>query len=96
MLQTLSTFITVDEFIIQYGDNEGYELIDGELIDIEATGADEEVAGFVGRKLNVEIDRGYPDYVIPYRCLIKLLATSKTKTKTNPRLALGRIILVVC
>ncbi len=34
MLQTLSTFITVDEFIIQYGDNEGYELIDGELIPI--------------------------------------------------------------
>ncbi|NEO41241.1 MAG: Uma2 family endonuclease [Moorea sp. SIOASIH] len=75
MLQSLATFITVDQFIIQYGDNEGYELIDGELIDIEATGPDEEVAGFVGRKLNVEIHRGYPDYVIPYRCLIKVLGT---------------------
>ncbi|NET82851.1 MAG: Uma2 family endonuclease [Moorea sp. SIO1F2] len=75
MLQALPTFITVDQFIIQYGDKEGYELIDGELIDMEPTGPHEEVAGFVGRKLNVEIDRGYPDYVIPYRCLIKLLAT---------------------
>ncbi len=75
MLQAVPKFITVDEFITQYGDNERYELIDGELIEMEPTGPHEQVAGFVGRKLNVEIDRRYPDYLIPYRCLIKVLGT---------------------
>ncbi len=76
MLQAISKFITVDEFITQYGDSEGYELIDGELIEMEPTGPHEQVAGFVGRKLNVEIDRTDLDYLIPYRCLIKVLGTN--------------------
>ena len=75
MLQAVPKFITVNEFITQYGDNEGYELIDGELIEMEPTGPHEQVAGFVGRKFNVEIDRRYPDYLIPYRCLLKVLGT---------------------
>ena len=52
-------------FITQYGDNPHYELIDGELIEMEPTGLHEQVAGFVGRKLNVEIDRTASDYLIP-------------------------------
>ncbi|MDJ0718451.1 MAG: Uma2 family endonuclease [Prochloraceae cyanobacterium] len=76
MLQAISKFITVDEFITQYGDNEGYELIDGELIEMEPTGSHEQVAGFVGRKLNVEIDRTDLNSLIPYRCLIRILGTN--------------------
>jgi Uma2 family endonuclease len=75
MLQSSPKLFTVDEFIAQYGDIERYELIDGELIDMEPTGLHEQVAAFIGRKLNVEIDRQYPDYFIPYRCLIRLLST---------------------
>lgn len=75
MVQLTPKLLAVDEFITQYGDNERYELIDGELIDMEPTGPHEQVAAFVGRKLNVEIDRQYLDYFIPYRCLIKLLGT---------------------
>jgi Uma2 family endonuclease len=75
MVQAVPKFITVDEFITQYADNERYELIDGELIEMEPTGPHEQVAAFMGRKLNVEIDKHYPDYFIPYRCLIKLLGT---------------------
>lgn len=75
MVQTLPKFITVDEFRAQYGDCDRYELIDGELIEMEPTGQHEQVAGFVGRKLNVEIDQRYSDYFIPYRCLVKLLGT---------------------
>jgi hypothetical protein len=47
---------TVRDFIDHYGDNPQYELIDGELTDVEPTGIHEQVAGFVGRKLNVAID----------------------------------------
>ena len=75
MVQSLPKSFTIDEFIAQYGDIERYELIDGELIDMEPTGLHEQVAAFVGRKLNVEIDRQYPDYFIPYRCLVRLLGT---------------------
>ncbi|MBP5974785.1 Uma2 family endonuclease [Brasilonema sp. CT11] len=54
---------------------ERYELIDGELIEMEPTGPHEQVSAFIGRKLNVEIDRQDATYFIPHRCLIKLLGT---------------------
>lgn len=75
MVQLTPKLLTIDEFITQYGDNERYELIDGELIEMEPTGPHEQVAAFIGRKLNVEIDLRNATYFIPYRCLIKLLGT---------------------
>jgi Uma2 family endonuclease len=75
MTQAGSKLLIVDEFITQYGDDDRYELIDGELIDMEPTGPHEQVTAFVGRKLNVEIDRQNQPYLIPHRCLIKLLGT---------------------
>jgi Uma2 family endonuclease len=76
MVQAPPKSRTVDKFISQYGDSDRYELIDGELIEMEPTGPHEQVAGFVGRKFNVEIDQKYPDYLIPHRCLVKLLVTA--------------------
>jgi Uma2 family endonuclease len=75
MVQSASKLLAVDQFIKHYGDNQGYELIDGELIEMEPTGPHEQVAAFIGRKLNVEIDRQDASYLIPYRCLIKFLGT---------------------
>ncbi|PZV07342.1 MAG: hypothetical protein DCF21_21845 [Leptolyngbya sp.] len=72
----IRTGLTLETFIADYGDNERYELIDGELIDMEPTGPHEQVAALIGRKLNVEIDRMGVPYFIPYRCLISLLGTS--------------------
>ncbi len=69
------TGINVDEFISQYGDNECYELIDGELVDMEPTGTHEQVAAFISRKFNVEIDRQNLPYFIPHRCLIQPLSS---------------------
>ena len=76
MVQSASKLITVNEFITQYGDSDRYELIDGELIDMEPTGPHEQVSSLVGRKLNVEIDRQDLPYFIPHRCLIRLLGTN--------------------
>jgi len=78
MVQALRQPITVDEFIAQYGDDDRWELIDGELIDMEPTGPHEQVAAFVGRKLNVEIDRDNRPFFIPSRCLINALGTNTT------------------
>ncbi len=75
MVQSAPKLISVDEFITRYGDDNRYELIDGELIEMEPTGPHEQVTSYVGRKLNVEIDRQEPPYFIPHRCLIKLLGT---------------------
>ncbi|WP_009543695.1 Uma2 family endonuclease [Crocosphaera subtropica] len=69
------TGINVNEFISQYGDNERYELIDGELVDMEPTGTHEQVAAFLSRKFNVEIDRYNLPYFIPHRCLIQPLSS---------------------
>lgn len=75
MVRVHSQLLTVREFVDRYGDTTEYELIDGELIDLEPTGIHEQVAGFLGRKLNVAIDGQNAPYLIPYRCLIKLLGT---------------------
>ncbi|MBW4626428.1 MAG: Uma2 family endonuclease [Brasilonema octagenarum HA4186-MV1] len=75
MVKSAPKLLTVDEFITYYGDSDSYELIDGELIEMEATGSHEQVSAFIGRKLNVEIDRQHANYFIPHRCLIKLLGT---------------------
>lgn len=75
MVQLQPRLLTTREFIDHYGENSQYKLIDGELIDLEPTGKHEEVAGFIGRKLNVAIDQLNAPYLIPYRCLVKLLGT---------------------
>ncbi|NEO88593.1 MAG: Uma2 family endonuclease [Spirulina sp. SIO3F2] len=72
MLQTSPKTITVDEFIAQYGEQSQYELIDGELIDMEPTGLHEQVIDFLARKFHVEIDRLDLPYIIPQRCLIRV------------------------
>ncbi|MEH2283149.1 MAG: Uma2 family endonuclease [Nostoc sp.] len=75
MVKSPPKVLTVDEFIRHYGECDRYELIDGELIEMEPTGPHEQVSALIGRKLNVEIDRQDLSYFIPHRCLIKLLGT---------------------
>lgn len=72
MVQANLKLLSVEDFIANYGDQDRYELIDGELIDLEPTGLHEQVIGFVVRKLSVEIDRLDLPYIIPHRCLIRV------------------------
>jgi Uma2 family endonuclease len=73
MVQAISARMTADEFIARYGDHDRYELIDGELIDMEPTGLHEQVAAFILRKINVQIDQSNPSWFTPTRCLISPL-----------------------
>lgn len=66
--------LSLSDFVANYGDDDRYELIDGELIDLEPTGPHEQVAAFIARKLNVQIDLGDLPWFIPFRCLIQPLA----------------------
>ena len=47
MIQVSQQSLSFETFVIQYGDDERYELIDGELIDMEPTGPHEQVAGLI-------------------------------------------------
>ncbi|MDY6936420.1 MAG: Uma2 family endonuclease [Cyanobacteriota bacterium] len=54
-----------DEFLARYGGDKRYELIDGEVFDLEPTGKHEEVAAFITTKACVQIDRsGLPWFVL--------------------------------
>jgi Uma2 family endonuclease len=57
--------LSFDEFLVRYGGNNRYELIDGEVFDLEPTGQHEEVAAFITAKICVQIDgTGLPWFVL--------------------------------
>jgi len=57
--------LSFDEFLACYGGDNRYELIDGEVFDLEPTGIHEEVAAFITAKLCVQIDAiGLPWFVL--------------------------------
>jgi len=57
--------LSFDEFLAQYGGDNRYELIDGEVFDLEPTGQHEEVAAFVTAKICVQIEgAGLPWFVL--------------------------------
>ncbi|MFO5475803.1 MAG: Uma2 family endonuclease, partial [Dolichospermum sp.] len=70
--------LTFEQFLIEYGDNTRYELIDGELRDMEPTGPHEEVAGNIAGRIYTEIIDNKLNWLIPKTCLIKPPAASAT------------------
>ncbi len=57
--------LSFDEFLVQYGGNNRYELIDGEVFDLEPTGQHEEVAAFITAKICVQVEgTGLPWFVL--------------------------------
>ncbi|MGB3787703.1 MAG: Uma2 family endonuclease [Phormidesmis sp.] len=66
-------FITVDRFLAQYGEDNRYELIDGEVFDLEPTGPHEQVSAFIDRKLNVQIENLNLPYFVLQRGTLKPL-----------------------
>ncbi|NES71602.1 MAG: Uma2 family endonuclease [Okeania sp. SIO2D1] len=83
MTYTSSKQLNFEEFIAQYGDNTRYELIDGELRDMEATGPHEAVAGSIAGRIYVEIFRNNFNWLIPKNCLIKPLYTEATALRPD-------------
>ncbi|MEA5471535.1 Uma2 family endonuclease [Spirulina sp. 06S082] len=57
--------LNFSEFLARHGGDNRYELIDGEVFDLEPTGRHEEVAAFITTKACVQIDRaGLPWFVL--------------------------------
>ena len=75
--------LTFEEFIVQYGDNPRYELIDGELRDMDPTGPHEGVAGTLAGRIFVEILRTNLKWIVPKNCLIKPPAAEATALRPD-------------
>ncbi|MFM7406030.1 MAG: Uma2 family endonuclease [Cuspidothrix sp.] len=75
--------LTFDQFLIEYGDNSNYELIDGELREMEGTGPHEEVAGNIAGRIYAEILRSNLSWLIPKTCLIKPYAAEATALRPD-------------
>ncbi|MEL6900761.1 MAG: Uma2 family endonuclease [Cyanobacteria bacterium J06606_4] len=63
--------VSFDEFLASYGQNNRYELIDGEIFDLEPTGQHEEVAAFITRKVCVQIDGARSPWFVLQRGLLR-------------------------
>jgi len=75
--------LTFNEFLLKYGDNPRYELIDGELRDMSPTGPHEEVAGSITGIIYAEILRANLNWLIPKNCLIKPPAAQATALRPD-------------
>lgn len=75
--------LTFDQFIRQYGDSPRYELIDGELRDLEPTGPHEAGSGKLAGYIFSEILRLELDWIIPKTCLVKPPALEATALRPD-------------
>ncbi len=83
MTSTSTSALTFEEFLAQYRDNTRYELIDGELRDMEPTGSHEEVAGNIAGRIYLEIFRNHYNWLVPKNCLIKPLSAEATALRPD-------------
>jgi Uma2 family endonuclease len=83
MTYTSSQTLTFADFLDRYGDNPNFELIDGELRDMEPTGLHELVAGKVAARISAEILRLGYQWTIPRTCLIKPPASQATALRPD-------------
>jgi Uma2 family endonuclease len=83
MTYTSAKTLTFAEFLTQYGNNPRYELIDGELRDMEPTGPHESVAGNIAGRFFIEILQNLHPWIVPKNCLIKPPAAEATALRPD-------------
>lgn len=74
---------TFEDFLNQYGDDPRYQLIDGELRDLEPTGPQESVAGKIAGRLWGEILRLHLPWTIPKNCLLRPESSQATALRPD-------------
>ena len=72
MVQAIPKPLTFEDYLEQYPDNGGiYELINGEMVEVNPTGSHEEVVAYLVAEMNFEIRRQQLTYFLPRTCTIK-------------------------
>lgn len=69
--QAQQQLLSFSDFIVRYGDSNRYELIDGEVFDLEPTGYHEEVSGFITTKVCAQIDAIALNWFVLQRGLLR-------------------------
>ena len=86
--------LNLQDFLARYGENKRYELIDGEVFDLESTGKHKEIAAFSTTKLCVQIDLADLPWFVLQRGLLRPLEASMTAFRPDvmvvDRTALGQ------
>jgi Uma2 family endonuclease len=70
--------ISFDDFLVDYGGDNRYELIDGEVFDLEPTGSHEEVAALITTKICVQIDTANLPWFVLQRGILRPANTGMT------------------
>jgi Uma2 family endonuclease len=83
MTYTSFQFLSFEQFLEQYGNNPRYELVDGELVDMEPTGPHETVAGKLASKLSIELERQRYPWFIPRTCIVRPLTDAVTARRPD-------------
>lgn len=63
--------ISFDDFLLRYGGDNRYELIDGEVFDLEPTGTHEQVAALITTKVCVQIDAANLPWFVLQRGILR-------------------------
>jgi Uma2 family endonuclease len=69
--QAQQQLLSFSDFIVRYGDSNRYELIDGEVFDLEPTGYHEEVSAFTTTKICAQIDALCLNWFVLQRGLLR-------------------------
>lgn len=83
MTYTPTQLLTVEDFIAEYGDDYRYELVDGELIDMDPTGPHEATGGKLATHVGREILKDERPWFIPRTCLIRPFADAITARRPD-------------
>ena len=71
MTRATTGHLTFEEYVELYPDGEGlYELVDGEIVQLQPSRRHEEVTGELAFQFTVEIKRLKLNYVVPIRVLL--------------------------
>src|SRR4028118_1258024 len=85
MTTTTSKKLTFEEFLEQYPDGYGiYELVNGEIVQVELTRAHKNVARFLVFAFNDEIRRLKVDYIPDKDIVVRTVTTSGQEQGRNP------------
>lgn len=80
---TAPKLLTLEAFLTQYCDCPRYELVDGELIDMEPTGPHETVSGKLATQIGVALLLQKRPWFIPRTCLIRPFAEIATARRPD-------------
>ncbi|GET40907.1 Uma2 family endonuclease [Microseira wollei] len=94
MITTTVKKLTFAEFLEQYPDGYGiFELVNGEIVRVEPTRAHKNVARFIVKSFDREIDRLGLDYIVDKDILIRTVTANGQEQGRNPDVSVVRASL---